>query len=54
MFALIKPVITSIDGRCVARTKYSDAEISDPDNYKTAKYARIDGGPSNPGYFTAK
>lgn len=31
-----------------------DLVISDPDNYKTAKYARIDGGPSNPGYFTAK
>lgn len=37
-----------------AGTKYSDAEISDPDNYKTAVYARIDGGSSNPGYFTLK
>lgn len=37
-----------------AGTKYSDAEISDPDHYKTALYARIDGGSSNPGYFTLK
>ncbi|MBQ0002195.1 MAG: BspA family leucine-rich repeat surface protein [Treponema sp.] len=37
-----------------AGTKYSDAEISDPENYNTAVYARIDGGPSKPGYFTAK
>ena len=37
-----------------AGTKYSDAETSDPTYYKTAAYARIDGGSSNPGYFTAK
>ncbi|MBQ0003824.1 MAG: BspA family leucine-rich repeat surface protein [Treponema sp.] len=39
-----------------AGTKYSDCETSDPDKYKTAKYARIDGGPTSetPGYFTLK
>lgn len=37
-----------------AGTKYSDAETSDPTKYKTAAYARIDGGTSTPGYFTLK
>lgn len=57
-FVSTAPNLTIFDG-CTSLvggegTKYSDAETADPDNYKTAAYARIDGGSENPGYFTEK
>lgn len=57
-FVSTAPNLTIFDG-CTSLvggtgTRYSDCETSDPDHYKTALYARIDGGSSNPGYFTLK
>lgn len=37
-----------------AGTNWAEQKTNDPENYNTAVYARIDGGPSKPGYFTLK